>query len=129
MNLTVFLYLQGGTHAYPPTKGISLMENKIPSWCYRGGSIRFDNKPGDWFKKPSGNYEGQWNRKELITYGKANDEYRVKYYSCPECNNQLLPIEQQYRFACSGCHLIFAYGFGGLYGFGKGHERAEYNEC
>jgi ribosomal protein S27AE len=99
------------------------MEDKVPSWCYRGGSFRLDSKPGDWFKKTS----GQWNKKELVPYGKANEEYQTKNYLCPECDNRLFPMDKQYRFHCSECQLIFAYGFGGLYGFGNGHEKAEYN--
>ena len=52
------------------------------------GSIKLGNKPGDWFKKPSGNYEGQWNRKGLIPYGKANGD---KVYALAETIACFLP--------------------------------------
>lgn len=101
---------------------------QIPIWCSNGGSLRLSSIPGKWFKKTTGNHVGQWNRKELIPYGKANPEYREKYYQCPECGSSLAPMERKYRFACQGCRLIFASGFGALYGFGSDNKRAEYVE-
>lgn len=96
-----------------------------PEWTNRGGSFRNGYTPQAWFKKRQGNQIGQWNRKELIPYGRAPSEYRERYYVCPECASALFPLEREYRFACSACRLIFAWGFGGLYGYGKDHEKAE----
>jgi len=106
------------------------MGNKenIPDWCYRGGSFRFSGKPGKWFKKTSSKYEGQWNKKELIPFGKATFDYRKEYYLCPECDGSLEPMQKEYRFVCPNCRLVFAWGFGGLYGFGADSDRAEYIE-
>jgi hypothetical protein len=104
------------------------MTDKIPGWCYNGGSFRFGKEPAKWRQKTSGNNKGQWVKKELIPYGKANAGYRQKYYRCPDCGCDLLPMEKGYRFCCSECRLIFAYGFGSLYGFGGDSNRAEYDE-
>lgn len=103
-------------------------DRNTPSWCYRGGAFQTGNGPGEWFKKTSGNYAGQWNKKELIPYGLASSEYRQEYYLCPKCDGELEPLQQEYRFACPNCRLTFSWGFGSLYGFGKDSEKAEYIE-
>ncbi|MEK7815675.1 MAG: hypothetical protein AAB294_02510 [Pseudomonadota bacterium] len=96
--------------------------DNIPAWTLRGGSFRHSSTPMNWVKKKS----GQWNRRDLVPYGKVNAEYRRKYFVCPECQNELVPLEREYRFGCLECKLVFGWGFSSLYGFGKGHERAEY---
>lgn len=103
-------------------------ETNIPSWCFLGETLRLSDKPDKWYKKTSGNYEGQWNKKQLIPFGKATSEYREQYYLCPECDGELEPLQREYRFMCPNCCLVFAWGFGSLYGFGADDDRAEYEE-
>lgn len=88
----------------------------------RGGSFRLNSTPTNWSKKKS----GQWHREDLVPYGNVDTEYRRKYFTCPECQNELMPQEKKYKFACPSCRLVFGWGFSSLYGFGEGHERAEY---
>lgn len=102
--------------------------DSIPGWTHRGGHFRGGYEPGPWFKKRTGNQVGQWNRKELVPFGRAAPEYRAKFYVCPECGAALLPLEREYRYACSGCRLILAWSWGGLYGFGSDHEKAEFEK-
>ena len=91
----------------------------IPEWCYRGGYFRppehFD-KPTEWRKVKTGKRKGKWVRYYVIPYGKANPEYRDKYYRCPECGNPLKPsTTTPYTFTCMGCGKTFKYGWGNLY--------------
>lgn len=103
-------------------------EQNIPGWCFSGGSFRAGNNLVKWKKKTSGNYVGQWNKNELVPYGKASPEYREEHYLCPECDGELEPMQKEYRFVCPNCRLIFSWGFGGIYGFGIDSDKAEYLE-
>lgn len=67
--------------------------------------------PSDWFKKES----GQWNRKNLSHFNSVNTAYRDKYFDCPECKSSLHPMAKEYRYKCSGCGLIFGWGWNSLY--------------
>ncbi len=95
---------------------------ELPMWTRPGWGARGDAEPSPWVKFDS----GQWKRKALIQFGNATIEYREKYYRCPECGGVLWPLTREYRFGCKGCGLIFGAGFGGLWGYGKGDEKAQF---
>ena len=80
----------------------------------------------DWEKRTTGKSAGQWRRGPIDTWSYASERYRSLIYVCPDCNCRLFPLKKGYRYGCAGCGLIFGYGFRDLYGFGAGHERAEY---
>lgn len=94
--------------------------NESADWASLGGHYRSGSRPTQWRKKQS----GAWDRKELIPYGKASANYRDDYYRCPECDARLLPTNLRYRFGCEGCGLVFGTGWGGLWGYPPGHEKA-----
>jgi ribosomal protein L37AE/L43A len=91
------------------------LEQELPEWTFRGGYFRpgisTNDVPTSWTGKT-----GRWKRDELVPYGKANDEYRKKFYLCPECDrSSLVPGEKEYTFVCASCQMEFGWSFGGLY--------------
>lgn len=88
--------------------------NEIPDWTFKGGSFRSgygtNDIPSRWYKK-----KGRWRRDEIVPFGKATDDYRVKYYCCPECEDgKLLPEPERRVFGCERCGLLFSTFFGSL---------------
>lgn len=86
---------------------------RLPDWCYKGGFFRpsLHCAPSKWYKK-----KGRWRREYVVPYGKASEEYREKYYRCPECESLLEPSwNKAYTFVCPNCSKIFRFGWGALY--------------
>lgn len=85
----------------------------LPDWTKRGGYFRPHFRAND-IPKPWTDLTGYWKREEMVPYGKASDEYRKEYFRCPECKESLTLGEEEYRFECLPCHLVFGWSFGGL---------------
>lgn len=98
----------------------------LPEWTMKGGSFRLGWTPKPWYKKKTEPKAGLWKRDEMVPYGKVDNDYRLKFYTCPECVAALVPDEISYKYVCTKCGLLFDYGNGGLQGFGKGHPQARY---
>ena len=86
---------------------------ELPDWTFRGGHFRLNfstnDVPTKWTRK-----NGKWTRNDLVPYGKATEEYREKFYLCPECQKPLQISETPYHFECDDCRLDFNFSFGGL---------------
>lgn len=98
----------------------------LPEWIVRGGSFRLGYTRKPWSKKKIEPRAGLWKRDELVPFGKADDGYRQKFYTCPECVAVLVPSDIPYKFVCIQCNLILDFGNGGLQGVGTGHPDARY---
>lgn len=85
----------------------------LPEWTLRGGFFRpnfgTNDVPQPWARK-----KGRWKRDELVPYGKASEEYRKKYFTCPDCFSSLVIAAEEYRFKCENCFMVFGWHFGGL---------------
>ena len=93
--------------------------DELPEWAFRGGHFR-SNFSGEDVPTPWSHKTGEWKREEMVPYGKSSEEYRQRFYRCPDCEDSLLePSEtMEYRFVCKDCRAIYAWSWGGL------HQRA-----
>lgn len=88
-------------------------------WPSLGGS-RFGGSPGSWNRDKA----GKWKRSGLPPYGRVDEAYRARWYTCAECGAQLLPTNVRYRYGCVDCGVVFGSGFGGLWGYAPSHAKA-----
>ena len=72
--------------------------SELPEWTRRGGFFRSkfstNDVPQPWTRK-----KGLWKRDELVPFGKASEEYRKKYFTCPDCSSSLKIADEEYPFA------------------------------
>ena len=92
--------------------------SELPEWTRRGGFFRSkfstNDVPQPWTRK-----KGLWKRDELVPFGKASEEYRKKYFTCPDCSSSLKIADEEYQFKCENCYMAFGWHFGGLLEHGE----------